>query len=108
LQKITHFPSYIYIYIYKFKKVKLTLCSINCASRHEDVSGIGGIALSYLTSALDGVEWSDSRPAPLAPGKEPPGTHWIGAWVGLRAGLNAMEKRKTLPLKIVEHRPSSP
>jgi len=29
-----------------------------------------------------------------APGKEPPGTHWIGGWVGPRAGLDAAVKRK--------------
>jgi hypothetical protein len=29
---------------------------------HEDVWGRGGIATSFLTIALDGVEWSDLRP----------------------------------------------
>jgi len=33
-------------------------------------------------------------PAALLPGKEPPGTHWIGGWLGLRAGLDAVVKRK--------------
>jgi hypothetical protein len=33
-------------------------------------------------------------PATLLPGKEPPGTHWIGGWVGPRAGLDMVEKRK--------------
>jgi hypothetical protein len=27
-----------------------------------------------------------------------PGTHWIGGWVGPRAGLDAAEKRKILTL----------
>jgi hypothetical protein len=35
-------------------------------------------------------------------GKEPPGTHWIGGWVGPRAGLDDMEKRKFLTLPGLE------
>jgi hypothetical protein len=31
-------------------------------------------------------------PAALLPGKEPPGTQWIGGWVGPRAGIDAIEK----------------
>jgi hypothetical protein len=33
-------------------------------------------------------------PAAYHPGKEAPGTHWIGSWVGPRAGLDAVVKRK--------------
>jgi len=48
---------------------------------------------SFLTLALDGGEWSASRPSHTLPlGKDPPGTHWIGGWVGLRAGLDTEEK----------------
>jgi len=32
-------------------------------------------------------------PADLPSGKSP-GAHWIGKWVGARAGLDAMAKRK--------------
>jgi hypothetical protein len=54
---------------------------------------------SFLTSILDGGEWSASRPGrALPPGKEPPGTHWIGGWVGPRAGLDAQARRKILCL----------
>jgi hypothetical protein len=41
-------------------KIKLSLCLINQAPRHENICGIGGIAPSFLTSALDGDEWSAS------------------------------------------------
>jgi hypothetical protein len=55
---------------------------------------------SFLTSALDGGEWSASRPGrTLPPGKGPPvpiGTHWIGGWVGRRAGPDAGARRKIL------------
>jgi hypothetical protein len=39
----------------------------------------------FLTSALGG-EWLASRPCRFTPGKRAPGTHWIGDWVGPRAG----------------------
>jgi hypothetical protein len=39
-------------------------------------------------------EWSDSRLGRFTPWEIVPGTHWIGGWVGPRAGLDAMEKRK--------------
>jgi hypothetical protein len=34
-------------------------------------------------------------PAALRPGKKP-GTHWIGGWVGPRAGLDFWRKEKSL------------
>jgi hypothetical protein len=48
----------------------------------------------FLTSALDGCEWSVSRPGRFTPRERAPGTHWIGGWVGPRAILDAMVKRK--------------
>jgi hypothetical protein len=36
----------------------------------------------FLTSALDGGEWSASRPGRLTPRERAPGTYWIGGWVG--------------------------
>jgi hypothetical protein len=47
-----------------------------------------------LTSALDGSEWSASRPGRFIPRERAPGTHWIGGWAGPRAILDAMVKRK--------------
>jgi hypothetical protein len=44
-------------------------------------------------------------PAALPPGKESPGTHCIGGWVELSAGLDDMEKRKFLTLTGLELRP---
>jgi hypothetical protein len=42
----------------------------------------GGIAPP--TMALDGGEWSASRPGRFIPGEGAPGTHWVGDWVGSR------------------------
>jgi hypothetical protein len=47
-----------------------------------------------LTSALDGGEWSASRPRRFTPRERVPGTHWTGGWVGPRAVLDAVVKRK--------------
>jgi hypothetical protein len=53
-----------------------------------------------LTSALDGGEWSASRPGRLTSREREPGTHWIGGWVGPRAVLDAVVKRKIpIPLR---------
>jgi hypothetical protein len=43
-----------------------------------------------LTSAVDGYEWSASRPGRFTPRERAPGTHWIGGWVGPRAVLEAV------------------
>jgi hypothetical protein len=34
------------------------------------------------------------KPQLFIPEEKPPGIHWIGGWMGLRAGLDAVEKRK--------------
>jgi hypothetical protein len=36
---------------------------------------------------------------PIYPVETAPGTHWTGGWVGPRAGLNSVEKRKYLSLR---------
>jgi hypothetical protein len=46
-----------------------------------------------LTSALDGGEWLASRPGSFTPRERVPGTHWIGGWVGSRAGLDKVSKK---------------
>jgi hypothetical protein len=63
----------------------LTLC-------HEGIWGSGRIAPPILSSALGG-SGQHHAPAALPSGSELPDTHWIGGWVGPRAGLDAMEKK---------------
>jgi hypothetical protein len=43
---------------------------------------------SFLTTALDGVSVKRHTLAALYPRETTPGTHCIGGWVGLRAGLD--------------------
>jgi hypothetical protein len=58
--------------------------------------GSADIAPRTLTSALDGGECSTSRPGRFTPKERAPGTYWIRGWVGSRAGLDAVVKRKIL------------
>jgi hypothetical protein len=53
----------------------------------------------FLTSALVGGKWSASRSGRFTPGERAPDTHWIGGWVGPRAVLDDVEKRKFLTLQ---------
>jgi hypothetical protein len=47
-----------------------------------------------MTSALDGGEWSASRPGRALPSVKDPGTHYTGGWVGLRTGLDTEARGK--------------
>jgi hypothetical protein len=49
----------------------------------------------FWTSALHDGEWSALQPNCFTPGKLP-GTYQTGGWVGQRAGLILLEKRKSL------------
>jgi hypothetical protein len=60
---------------------------ISYAQRHEDIWGSGYIAPPFLTSELNGGEWSILRPGRFTLGERASGTHWIGGWVGPRVGL---------------------
>jgi hypothetical protein len=46
----------------------------------------------FLTSTLVEGEWSASHPGRFTPGESALGKHWIGGWVGPRAGMYDMEK----------------
>ena len=47
-----------------------------------------------LTLALDGGGWSVPHPGRFTP-PESPGTHFIGGWVGPRAGLDGFREPRT-------------
>jgi hypothetical protein len=70
-------------------------CAFNWAPCREDVLGEWRYSSTHsLTSALDGGEWSASRPGRFTPWERIRGTHWIRGWVGPRAVLDAAVKRK--------------
>jgi hypothetical protein len=49
-----------------------------------------------LTLALDGDEWSTTRPSHRTTGAVISGMHGKGGWAGLGAGLGYLEKGKSL------------
>jgi hypothetical protein len=55
--------------------------------------GCGGKPHSFFDLGTR-CEWSASRPGRITPKERAPGTHWIGGWVGPRAVLDAVMKRK--------------
>jgi hypothetical protein len=55
--------------------------------------GVEALFHAFLTSALDGGEWSASRGCLLTPD-----THCTGGWVDSRVRLNMMMKEKLLSL----------
>jgi hypothetical protein len=61
------------------------------------MKGYWGVELqlrALLTSALDGGEWSASRPGHFTSSERAHGTHWIGGRVGPGAVLDAVVKRE--------------
>jgi hypothetical protein len=62
---------------------------------HEDVWSSGYTDPNFLDLGTSG-------PGRFTPGEKGSGTHWIGGWVGLRAGLDDVEKRKFLTLPGLE------
>jgi hypothetical protein len=56
--------------------------------------GVEAQLRAFLISAVDGGEWSASGPSRFTPRERAPGTHWIGGWLGPRAILDAVMKRK--------------
>jgi hypothetical protein len=67
------------------------MCLINQVLRHEDIWESGGIDPPFSTSALDGGEWSESRPGRFNPGKTARGAHRVGGWVDSKVGLNSKD-----------------
>jgi hypothetical protein len=59
----------------------------------------GGIGPPFLTLAVDRGERSASHPGHFTPGEIAHDIHWMGEWVGTRAGLDTVEKRKILPCR---------
>jgi hypothetical protein len=58
----------------------------------------------FLDLSIVAGEWSASRHGCFTPWERAHGTHWIGGWVGPRAGLDDMEKWKFLTLTGIELR----
>jgi hypothetical protein len=76
-------------------------------TEHHAMKAYWGVEDTALRIVLGG-EWSASRPGRFTPRERAPGTPWIGGWVGPRAGLGAVAKRKIpRPCRDSNHRSSS-
>jgi hypothetical protein len=60
---------------------------------------------TFLTE-LDRSEWSTSHCGRSVTGEVHLSNHWTGGWVGSRAGLDAVAKKKFLP--VPKTKPSRP
>jgi hypothetical protein len=70
-------------------KVIFDLNSVPC---HEDIQGSGSVTPPFLTSVLDGGEFSSSLHH-FTPGKQPPGIHSTGGWMADTAGLDVTNRK---------------
>jgi hypothetical protein len=67
----------------------------------------GGIAPRILDLGTRVSEWSASRGGRFTPRETAPGTHWIGGWMGPRAGRDAVVKKR-IPSPRRESNPRTP
>jgi hypothetical protein len=68
-----------------------------CLTKHHDIKTYWEWRYSSthsLVCELYGGEWSASHPGRFIPRERAAGTHWIIGWVGPRAGLVMVSKRK--------------
>jgi len=59
------------------------VCTL-CLTKHHAMKTYWGMEVklhTFLTVALEGGEWSASRPGRFTPRERVPSTHWIGGWV---------------------------
>jgi len=64
-------------------------------TKHNTMETYGGVEVwlhAFLTSALDGGEWSASLPGRFAPREGAPNARWVGGWVGTGGGMDALAR----------------
>jgi hypothetical protein len=80
------------------RTVKLSPCLPKYHSAMKMYWGVEVWLHIFLTSALDGGDWSASLSGRFTSRERATGSHWIGGWVGPRAGSDAMVKRILSPV----------
>jgi hypothetical protein len=86
----------------------VSLCIISQALCLEDIWGSGTVAPPFLTSALDGGEWSASRPCRFTPGERAPWYPLDRRLVGPQSCSGRCGEKTNLELLGIESRLSSP
>jgi hypothetical protein len=87
------FKNCVIVFTHVKKKRQICLCA--SITKHYATKTYGGVDVEiqiFSTSALVGSEWSVSRPGRFTPKERDFDIHWIEGWVGLKAGLDDMEK----------------
>jgi hypothetical protein len=56
--------------------------------------GVSRYSYTILNLSSNGGKWIAFHSYPFTAWEILPGTHWVGGWVGPRAGLDVMEKHK--------------
>jgi len=97
----SHRGRHIFLQYINWQKVNVKL-SFWLLKRHA-IKAYGGGRLIQP----DGVEWSGLHNGRFDPMERTPDIHRIGGWVGFRAGLKAVAKRKFMSLPGIEPRSSS-
>jgi hypothetical protein len=95
----------------KRRSVIFLSCPCAYTSRHEDVSASAGTSprIHNLGTRWKWVaSWSVSRPGRITSGWRNHDTDWIGAWVGPRASLDMVAKRKINSCPFLKLNPSYP
>jgi hypothetical protein len=96
------------LYVVKCKGKGKVVPVLNLVPHHEDVLLVEvEVERHALTAELDGCEWSASRLGRFIPREGNPGTHRIGGWLGPRAFLDTVVKRK-IPNSRRESNPRTP
>jgi hypothetical protein len=86
------------------KQLKLLCKMYSC---HEDICGSGYIEPWFLDLGTSWRRWVVSfTPRPLYLWERAPGTHWMGDWLGLRAGQEDVEKANSSPYRDCKSEPS--
>jgi hypothetical protein len=83
------------------RNINNSICNLNVKlslywTKYHDMKTYEAVEVQlhvFLTSALDGGEWSTSRPGCFTAGEIDPSSHWIGGWVGPKVGLDRLQKR---------------
>jgi hypothetical protein len=78
-----------------------------CLIKHHAIKTYWGVEVqlyAFIILALYGGEWSASRPGHFTPGVNSYGIHWIGDWVVLSAGLDAVAERGSPIIDLASNR----
>jgi len=101
------FILYTFLIYWSGNRTKVEVNLSLCLTKHNAMKKYGRVEVllhAFLTSALYGYEESTSRPSRFTPGKRAPCDFWIWAWVGPRAGLDAVARRQNTDLNALESR----